>query len=76
MIRGASTLLLELWDGKLKATVRSFSKKVCSDMAVVRKKERSRAVNGQVVKGKSVGARATGTRPSWARWRDEEELKR
>jgi len=32
-IRAASTLLQELWDGKLRATVRSFAKKVVRDMA-------------------------------------------
>ena len=32
-IRAASTLLQELWDGKLRATVRSFTKKVVRDMA-------------------------------------------
>lgn len=31
-IRAASTLLQELWDGKLRATVRSFAKKVVRDM--------------------------------------------
>ena len=32
MIRAASTLLQELWDGKLKATLRSFVKKTAHDM--------------------------------------------
>lgn len=31
-IRAASTLLQELWDGKLRATFKSFTKKVVSDM--------------------------------------------
>jgi len=34
MIRAASTLLTELWDGSLKETVVSFSKRVCADMGV------------------------------------------
>jgi hypothetical protein len=34
MIRAASTLLQELWDGKLKATMRSFTKKVNYDMGL------------------------------------------
>jgi hypothetical protein len=33
-IRAASTLLQELWDGKLRATVRSFTKKVVRDMTL------------------------------------------
>jgi hypothetical protein len=33
-IRAASTLLQELWDGKLRATVRSFAKKVVRDMGL------------------------------------------
>lgn len=33
-IRAASTLLQELWDGKLRATVRSFTKKVVRDMGL------------------------------------------
>lgn len=32
-IRAASTLLQELWDGKLRATVRSFAKKIVRDMS-------------------------------------------
>ena len=33
-IRAASTLLQELWDGKLRATVRSFTKKVIRDITL------------------------------------------
>ena len=41
MIRAASTLLQELWDGKLRATVRSFTKKVAHDMGLRRRLESS-----------------------------------
>jgi hypothetical protein len=41
MIRAASTLLQELWDGKLRATVRSFTKKVSHDMGLRRRLEAS-----------------------------------
>lgn len=34
MIRAASTLLQELWDGKLRATVKSFTKKVLAAPAL------------------------------------------
>ena len=73
LIRAASTLLQEMWDGKLKATVRTFAKRVCSDMTLVR---RTLALTGQ--KGKS-GAKkisSSSSRPSWARWKDEGALAR
>jgi len=41
MIRAASTLLQELWDGKLRATVRSFTKKVSHDMGLRHRLEAS-----------------------------------
>ena len=62
-----------MWDGKLKATVRTFAKRVCSDMTLVR---RTLALTGQ--KGKS-GAKkisSSSSRPSWARWKDEGALAR
>lgn len=39
VIRAASTLLQELWDGKLKATMRSFTKKILQDLNTRRRLE-------------------------------------
>ena len=66
MIRAASTLLQELWDGKLRATVKSFTKKVAGDMSLRRRLETT------------ANATQTGLvvppTPSWAVWRDEKVL--
>jgi hypothetical protein len=54
MIRAASTLLQELWDGKLRATVKSFTKKVSAGMALRRRLEAAAAQEGAAVGGLSV----------------------
>jgi len=66
LIRAASTLLQELWEGKLKSTVRSFTKKVCHDMVI------SNGAGSRRGKASSSNFEP----PSWAKWMDQEELKR
>eukprot|EP01041_Mallomonas_annulata_P003005 gene3005-5888_t len=66
LIRAASTLLQELWDGKLKSTVRSFARRVCSDMVIYRN-------ISSMSEGRGV---AVTTLPSWTKWKDKEALKR
>ena len=39
VIRATSSLLQELWDGKLKATLKSFTKKVVAEMGLRRRME-------------------------------------
>ncbi len=46
IIRAASTLLQELWDGKLRATLKSFTKKTIQEMSLKRRMEV--AVNAQL----------------------------
>ena len=66
-IRAASTLLQELWDGKLKSTLRSFVKKTTHDMRL-KKRLQAASAKGMLshekylascVPGKAVGAGAT-----------------
>ena len=54
IIRAASTLLQELWDGKLRATVKSFTKKVSAGMAPRKRLEAAAAQEGPGSGGLSV----------------------
>jgi hypothetical protein len=80
LIRAASTLLLELWDGKLHATVKSFLKKTIADLGIRRRLEM--AVSSITVKGndnKKSSKKSLNTttlvlpnKPEWMIWRDDE----
>jgi hypothetical protein len=85
MVRAASTLLQELWDGKLKGTLKSFSSKVCEEMGfrkrlssiVAREKEREKAQSkhrSAITYGSFSPPRFVKldlVSPPWARWKDE-----
>lgn len=80
LIRAASTLLQELWDGKLHATVKSFLKKTIADLGIRRRLEM--AVSSITVKGndnKKSNKKGLNTttlvlpnKPEWMIWRDDE----
>ena len=81
LIRAASTLLQELWDGKLHATLKSFLKKSISDLGIRRRLELAIANSSQkgMTEGKKVPRKNLGSiiltlpsKPEWMIWRDEE----
>ena len=80
LIRAASTLLQELWDGKLHATLKSFLKKTISDLGIRRRLELALANSAPKVNdSKKNGRKNTNaitltlpTKPEWMVWRDEE----
>ncbi len=79
VIRGSSTLMQELWDGKLKATVNSFTHKTCVDLEVRRRLEMAMKYRSRVAQGGGGSAPARlqlPPRPRWSRWRSNGEIDR
>jgi hypothetical protein len=89
MVRAASTLLQELWDGKMKGTLRSFANKVCEElnqrrrlgMIVAREREREKAQTKRrggapPPQGALPFARMDLGLPRWAKWKDKAALTR
>lgn len=78
LIRAASTLLQELWDGKLHATVKSFLKKTISDLGIRRRLELALAnstpkVANQKNARKNAALSITlPTKPEWMIWKDDD----
>ena len=62
IIRAASTLLQELWDGKLRATLKSFTKKTVQDMSLKRRMEI--AINTQLAAYSAEPTTTSGNGPS------------
>lgn len=80
MMRSASTLIQELWDGKLQATVKSFAQKTCLDIGLRKRLEMSHK-NCQkhatkLLLGERQQRMVIPERPGWARWRNEKEFER
>jgi hypothetical protein len=75
-IKGASTLIQELWDGKLKATVASFTHKTCVDMEVRRRLEIAMRYRAKFMVHAGAVRLQLRDRPEWCRWRSEGELDR
>ena len=80
MMRNASTLIQELWDGKLAATVQSFAQKTCVDMGMRKRLENTyKSCNKYSKKKRTTGfpyPLSVRPRPAWARWRNEKEFER
>ena len=76
VIRGASTLIQELWDGKLKATVSSFTQKTCVDIEVRKRLEMAVKYLSRHMSAGSGGKVHVRVRPQWSRWRAAGEIER
>eukprot|EP00602_Paraphysomonas_sp_CaronLab_P004539 CAMPEP_0185035862 /NCGR_PEP_ID=MMETSP1103-20130426/27935_1 /TAXON_ID=36769 /ORGANISM="Paraphysomonas bandaiensis, Strain Caron Lab Isolate" /LENGTH=866 /DNA_ID=CAMNT_0027573135 /DNA_START=824 /DNA_END=3424 /DNA_ORIENTATION=- len=76
IIRGSSTLIQELWDGKLRNTVASFTHKTCIDLGP--RKRLEAALKAQAKSASSDHWRVVSMweRPTWSRWRHEGEFDR
>lgn len=89
LLRGASTLLQELWDGRLKSTVKLFARKMLQDLRqrtsletalqLLEKMQRhQQQPQGQKkgVSSSSTVAKTLPSTPSWLVWRGEEQAQR
>lgn len=83
-IRAASTLLQELWDGKLKATVKAFTKKVTRDISYRNFLESSVLIHKKTQKEAQfekdafhvLQLRQLPDPPNWAMWKNKEQFER
>lgn len=80
IMRNASTLIQELWDGKLAATVQSFAQKTCVDIGIRKRLESSYKICTKYAKKQLLPGfphpLLIPSRPDWARWRNEREFER
>ena len=86
MIRSASTLLQELWEGKLRGTLKSFARKVCEELftrrrlgvIISREKDRMNSKHSQnlLQNGMKVPKYLNFdfNKPKWGRWKDKDKL--
>lgn len=72
LLRAASSLLQELWDGRLKSTVRLFAKKVAGDMRLrsVCEAALQQLLRATASRAVPLPLRSLPPPPAWALWRD------
>lgn len=72
LLRAASSLLQELWDGRLKSTVRLFAKKVAGDMRLrsVCEAALQQLLRATASRAVPLPLRSLPPPPPWALWRD------
>lgn len=72
LLRAASSLLQELWDGRLKSTVRLFAKKVAGDMRLrsVCEAALQQLLRAAASRTMALPLRSLPPPPPWALWRD------